>query len=92
VHVAQLLEPFVVREDVEVVVPSLPEWAVGEPTRDGDLQRLYRGSKWNFVIGWLGHKEVNVLGHDDIPQHLESVALPVQFERQQKRVLRMRRA
>jgi len=80
-----------VRVNVEVVVPPLPEGTRGEAPRDGDLQRLYRGCKWNCMIGRLGYEDVNVLGHDDIPQHLESVALPGQFQRQQKCVLRIRR-
>jgi hypothetical protein len=45
VHVAQLLDSFVVYEDIEVKVPSLPEGTLRKPARDGDLQRLNRGCK-----------------------------------------------
>jgi hypothetical protein len=92
VHLAQLLDPLVVREDIEVVVPSLPEGTLGEPARDRDLQRLYRGCKRTFLMGWLGYEKVNVLWHDYESQHLESIALAGQFQRQQKPILGMRRA
>ena len=40
----------------------------------------------------LGDEKVNGLGHDDISQDLESIVLTSQLERQQKCVLRRRRA
>ena len=79
-HVLQLFDSLVVGEDVEVVVPSLPEGSRCEALGDGEFERLQGLRECGFVIQRFADEEMNVLGHDNVAKDLEVVTLTREFE------------
>lgn len=69
VHVLQLLDPFVVSEDVEIVVAGLPERTFREASGDRDFQGLQ--SFRQEIVGRFTDEQVNVLRHDDVAEDFE---------------------
>jgi hypothetical protein len=80
VEVFQLLDELAVGEDVEVVVAGLPEVFVIAFEEFGgfsfeDVERCRQG-----VSSGFGEEQVNVLGHQDIPEDVELVSLTESFQ------------
>ena len=67
---------FSAREDIEVVVTSLPKGR-SVSRRETEIFSACVAAARNFLMGWLGYEKVNVLWHDYVSQHLESIALAV---------------
>jgi hypothetical protein len=79
VHVTQFPNALAFGVDVEIVIAALPErFAAAEVTGDGLLECLHRCCE-RFPLG-LGHEEMNMLRHDDVPEDIESVMFACLFE------------
>ena len=81
VHVLEFFDCLLMRPDVEIVVPSLPESRLSpplEPSRSLLLQNLNGEGKQCFPR--LTRTQMNVLGHNYIAGHDEPVALPHIFQ------------
>ena len=78
-NVPQLLEKLIVGPDIEIVVSLLPEMRslADQPPRHTLLQRLDRIRE--RVAFRLTHEQMNMLGHDHVPIHAESVSAPDAF-------------
>ena len=61
-HILQLFDPLVMGEDIKVVVTGLPERPLREPFGDGKLKCLQCLRERNFMIGWLAHEQMDMLG------------------------------
>ena len=80
--VAQLLRPLLLREDVEVVVAGLPErgggFSASQAARDQLFQHLDGGAE--MVCARLTYQQMDVFGHDDVAEDVESVPAPDLFQ------------
>jgi hypothetical protein len=79
-EVFELLDVLVMSKDVEVVVAGLPELAMIAFEELGgfrfeDVERCRQG-----VSSGFGEEQVNVLGHEDVAEDVELVALAKSFE------------
>src|ERR1035437_1600903 len=78
-HIAQLLDPLLFREDIEIVISSLPEWAFPTPQRHRELDRLDRPVK--AEARRLVHQKMNVLRHHNGSDDDKFVLLLDSFQR-----------
>jgi len=79
VHIPQLLDALFFREDVEVVVASLPERTLAPPQRDGELDCL--DDLVEAGLPRLVHQQVDVLRHDHVSADDEFVLVPDSLQR-----------
>ena len=81
-NVMQLLFPFAIGDDVEVVITSLPEWlassSVGKFARDRLLQNLECSGK-SAVVGFAD-QQMHVFRHHDISEDVELIPTSSSFE------------
>jgi len=80
VHVAELLHVFSVREDVEVVVPSLPELFPLTLQLLGYLRLQYVDGCRKRMPLRLREQQVNMLRHEHIAEHEEFAVSSEPFE------------
>jgi hypothetical protein len=80
VHVLQLFDPFVVGEDIEVVVAGLPEGFRAESLRDRKLEGMDCFRERDLAVQRFTDEKMDVLGHDDVAEDFEVMALAGEFE------------
>jgi hypothetical protein len=80
VHILQLLDVLAVGEDVEVVVAGLPEVFVVAFEEFGGFSLEDAEGCGQRVSFGFGEEQVNVLGHEDVTEDVELVALAKSFE------------
>jgi hypothetical protein len=78
VDVSQLLSPFGAGEDIEVVVPDLPEGFLFRLLGDRGFERLHGAGE--RCARWFGDEQVDVFRHDDVSEDVEDIALTNLFE------------
>ena len=79
VDVAQFIDTFAFGVDIEIVITRLPErFAGAEMARDGLFECLHRRCE-GFSLR-LGHEEMDVFRHDDIPEDVEFVVSACLFQ------------
>ena len=74
VHVAEFFNEFGLCEDVEVVVAALPELRAGALEAPRRFVFEYVQGDGERMELWFTDKKVNVLGHEDISEHVELMA------------------
>lgn len=81
VDVVDLLDEFILREDIEVVVPGLPELGpvAFEKFRCLSLENTHGGSE--RVDLWFTEEKMNMLGHEYVAEEKETVTAAELFER-----------
>lgn len=78
--VLELLGVLLVGQYIEVVVAALPELHAIHLKMFGGLSLQDSESCGERLPRWLGEKQVNVLGHEDVAEEIKAVTLPDSFQ------------